>query len=115
MFNKKRFLLVAALVTTLVGSASAQNRVQGTSPIYNGRTQESYRANHQRAVEQDRWENPYSQNRNNGYYRNNAPVYQRNQNYDNRYYRDNYYNDQRYNNRYDSGRGLQLGPLRIGI
>jgi opacity protein-like surface antigen len=116
MFNKKRFLLVAALVTALAGSATAQNRVQGVSPMYNGRTQESYRANYEQAVQQDRYENPYSQYRyNNNYNYNRGNVYQRNQNYDNRYYRDGRYNDGRYNNRYNSGRDIQIGPVRIGI
>lgn len=117
MSNKKSFLLVAALVTALAGSASAQNRVQGVSPIYNGRTQESYRANYERAVEQDRWENPYSPYRNNGYNNyNRNDVYQRNRNYNNGYYRDRYYdNNGYYNNRYNSGPGVQIGPVRIGI
>lgn len=109
-FRKKIFLLVAALVSVLAGSASA-DRVHG----YGDSRQRHYQTFNRgyypnQVVRRNTYVNPYY---NSGYY-NNAnryPVYN-NRTYDpNNSYRNGYYNNGYYNDR----PGIRLGPVRLNF
>ena len=128
MFLKKKILLAAALMAVFTGSATAQygqgynpftddasrranaNRTQVSNPQYDARY--NARGNNNN-VTYDRWGNPvYTRgNSNNGSYDNNVtsarwgnPISNRGNS-----------NNRTYNNnvRYNNGRAVQLGPVRL--
>ena len=123
MSLKKKTLLLAAMVSLLAGSASA-DRIHGYGDARNRNYTNYNRGNYYpQVVRRNTYVNP---NYNTGYYNyNRAPVY--NQTYypstynnNNGYYNNGYYNNGYYSNGYNNGYnnnrpGVQLGPVRLNF
>jgi hypothetical protein len=127
MLDKKKMMLVTAGLVALLGGSALANPTMPTDHAtgVQHRDHPRYRQNtpyvnpyiNNNNVRYDSRGNPYYPRTNNGYYNNgyyNNGYYNDGYNPNNGYYQNGYYNNPYYDGR-TNNRGVQLGPIRIGL